>query len=154
MKKIIVLFAIISIMLGCATQQPLRYVNRIKSTHGIDFTEYSAKGFFITPEKYQGDYDPVGLLRFAISPEAVLEKLTIPERVGSMMLVQRYKWKIEEINYAEVLEFAYDTSIEMGGDAITDFNIDYDTNYLVNTEGYPDLDLPSYVITGFVIKRK
>ena len=154
MKKMLMLVVIVSIMFGCAAQKPLLYVDRVESSQGIDFTEYSEKGFLITPEKYLSDYESVGLLSFSISAEAKLENLLIPGMIEGHAHFQRYEWKIEKINYKDVLEFAYKTSIEMGGDAITNFDIDIDFVHFNNSEGYPDVDIPWFNITGFVIKRK
>jgi len=132
----------------------LLYVERVETTYGFDFTEYSEKGFLITPEKYLGDYESVGILSFSISSEAKLEKLLVPERIAGPMLVYRHKWNIEKIDYKEVLELAYKTSTEMGGDAITNFKIDYDSHYYSNPVDYPSVAVPKINVTGFVIKRK
>ena len=160
MKKIL-LFMIAIIMVGCTsiTQTPLLYVERTKTAHGIDFTDYSEKGFFITPEKYLGNYESVGLVNFSISSGAILEKILVSKademaKKAGITDLYHYKWNIEEINYKEILDFAYNISIEMGGDAIVNFEINYDVQYYDNANGYPSVFIPEINVTGFVIKRK
>ena len=153
---------LIILIFGCAAippQTPLTFISKTKSVKGIDFREYTEKGFLFTPEKYQGDYESIGLLNFSISSEAVLEKILVSEvnemaRKAGLSDVYRYKWNIEEINYKEVLDLAYDTSISMGGDAIINFEINYDVNHYRNADGYPSVYIPKINVTGFVIKRK
>ena len=158
MKKMLI-FMVAIVMVGCATQTPLFYVERIKEAYGIDFTEYSEKGFLITPEKYMGDYESVGLLNFSISSGAVLEKVLVSEvdemaKKAGLKNIYHYKWNIEKIDYKELLKFAYNISTEMGGDAITHFQIKYDVQHYTNADGYPSVWIPEINVTGFVIKRK
>lgn len=152
---------IVIIMVGCTsvTQTPLFYIERIKTAQGIDFTKYSEKEFLITPEKYLDDYESIGLLNFSISSGAVLEKILVSKademaKKAGITDLYHYKWNIEEINYKEILDFAYNISIEMGGNAITNFEINYDVQHYNNADGYPSVLIPKINVTGFVIKRK
>lgn len=52
---------------GCAPSAT--ELERSMSISGYDFTPYTSKGFFISPEQYLSPYDPIGMISITFSPE-------------------------------------------------------------------------------------
>jgi hypothetical protein len=159
MKLFALLFPTLLIAGGCAPA--LDRIPRQTKIVGFDFSEYSKKGFLITPGEYGEDYETIGLLTFSIYPEAKkvdvihgtivgLEPGWIPLETTANMLEKQ--WIMEVVNPSEVIELAYQQAIKRGADAITHFKIEYDKKEYL--DGYRPLEITGVQVTGLLIKRK
>ena len=136
----IYLIAVLIFITGCASN--LKSIEQYENIAVIDFSKYSAKDFLITPEPYSKVYKSLGLMNLTTRAEATLN----PEiKVGMP------RWLVGSINISKMLDTAYSSAIDMGGDAIVNFRITpSDETY---TDGVYSVTVPGIEISGFVIKR-
>jgi len=156
--KNIFFFALIVLSLFSCKVTETSIIPRKEVLSGIDFREYSNKGFLFTPEKYIGDYESIGLISFVIMPEARKERVTQNDSYSFSSPIM-YEWNVEEINVQNALDGIYKRSIEMGADALVNFKISIKEEPIVNktSKMVVSLDekkLQGYVVEGFAIKRK
>lgn len=71
MKKLILFVLVLMPLFHSCTTLEIAKFPREEVLYGIDFTKYSKTGFLITPEKYSGNYESIGLVEFVYMPEAV-----------------------------------------------------------------------------------
>ena len=113
---------------------------------GINFTKYTKSGFLITPEKYNKEYESIGLIDFLYMPKAEL-KYNENDNYGIL-----YSWEIDPINIQDALDKIYTQCLDMGANALVNFNA------TVEVDQYPLVKNPvaikGYRITGFAIKIK
>jgi len=130
-----------------------------QSLYGIDFTPFTQKGFLITPEKYEGFYESVGIIDFTAKPGAQYKltgEIKNPEYFPGMQdhspFIEHYEWVVDSISFKDVLTKVYDICTQMGADALVNFH-----NELIS-DNYSGIKNPTaitgYRITGFAIKRK
>ncbi|MCH8487279.1 MAG: hypothetical protein LAT75_10455 [Candidatus Cyclonatronum sp.] len=124
---------------------------------GYDFTEYTAKGFHITPERYLGTYEPIGVIRIQYIPEFIREG----DQTAGMtreQLEQNYVrhadptrnlvyWHVSKVSADNLIREAYEAASAMGANPITHFEI--------TSDSYQNgsITVPSAVLRGFAIKR-
>ena len=151
MKKLILLLLIV----GCAT--PPKVIPEIQLIIDIDFTEYTQKGFLITPNAYTGNYESIGLITLIYYPEARLITKEIEyegkDKEGNKLTRKESEWVINKINSKALLDSVYTTCIEMGADAFTQLKIlDAPTMpYAINTLN--PVSINGIKIEGYAIKR-
>ena len=93
----------------------------------IDFTPYTNKGFLITPERYDGRYESIGLIEVTVHPARRYfhahagsdeRKLQSGEvRVGE-------DWAVALVDLAKGLELLHAKADSMGADAIMRFSVE------------------------------
>jgi len=94
------------------------------STTGIDFTNYTKLGFFITTEIYPGNYQSIGILSSTVWPEVT----KVPDKYSSndgriVTDADGKKWFIKSINYKDALDELYTKATKMGANAMMKFDI-------------------------------
>lgn len=153
MKKLLFLVCILAIVIqSCKTAQ-ISQIPKREIFSGIDFREYTNKGFLFTPEKFEGNYESVGMVSFLIMPEAVKRRAETNPNPGSWQDPGYiYNWEVKKIDIQNAVDGIYKRCVEMGADALVNFKSE------INIEDYPYLIPPfkieGYRISGFAIKRK
>ncbi len=156
MKNYLLFFLITWLMWSCTT---LTKIDAYSHMNKVDFTAYSQKGFLFTPEKYNGEYESIGIIDFVKMPGAVYsieknlatDKKYIPQYPDYSESTAQWFYEVIDLN--EVLEELYQQCRSMGADALMNFNLE------PNEDRYSeDISNPTtvigYRITGFAIKRK
>jgi len=154
MRKIFDFLAIV-LLFGCATE--LKVIYPFEKLYKIDFTPYTQKGFLITPEKYTGTYESIGLISFTAMPGAVYKEGVLKinpyyEPGRSNQFIQNFEWITDSISFDKVLLKVYEICKSMGADALVNFH-DETVSYPYTGIKNPTT-ITGYSITGFAIKRK
>lgn len=145
MKKILLIFAAIAMLTGCAT---LKKEDRKVYTDFADYRPYLEIGFLITPNLYSGEFESIGELAIHIVPAIKL----FPED-GEQYDYRGKYYDYEEIKRQDVIDIAVKEAINRGADAIANFNIT--ANEISKGDGLGTVCIGrEYYITGFCIKRK
>jgi hypothetical protein len=161
MKKLIYLLLVI-FATSCATG--LKELNELKvifpseKLYGIDFTPFTKKNFLITPEKYTGNYESIGIINFTAKPGAKYIKLGFKanpdytEQNNQLKYLESFDWKVDSIIFSDVLNKVYKICTDMGADALVNFKNDiiYDSHSDISNP----VTIMGYEISGFAIKRK
>jgi len=160
MKKLI-LFTLSAIMLASCTVQ-LKELSRIEGygiLNKIDFRKYTEKGFLITPEKYTGEYQSIGIIDFIKMPGASYIKRIRLDENGKPVATEfghpaelDKNWVLDNLNLDAALEDLYKQCVALGADAIMNFTV------TPNTVTHGGISNPVTIegvrITGFAIKRR
>ena len=153
MKKLIYLIVIVIIGFSCQTTN-ITKIPRVENLSGIDFSKYSQKGFLITPEKYLGNYESIGLIDLILMPGGNLKSNYIPSNSfqnDGMTMLAGY-WDIEKINVQDALEAIYNRCVDMGANALVNFYIAEEKKEYPLLK--PPVTLYGYRVSGFAIKTK
>jgi hypothetical protein len=153
--KQITLSLFLLVLISCTVTEPKHYP-RIVHFSTFDFTPFTEQGFLFTPEKYNFDYESIGLITCVIIPEEdfeVTKQSEQKERLDDIYADRPPNTMLfysEEIEPDEVLKLFYDECVKMGADACINFN-------------YQTRDMPSrnsayrtikyHIVSGFAIKR-
>jgi hypothetical protein len=161
MKQIMIsLFLMLLISCSVTKPEPSHYP-RIVHFSAFDFTPFTKQGFLFTPEKYNFDYQAIGLINCIIVPEEqtkVVQKSEQKVRLDDIYFDDIYSdnsntikiFYPEEIKPDEVLKLIYNECVVMGADAFTNFK--YQTMYMPSqNSGFKKVKW--HVINGFAIKR-
>jgi hypothetical protein len=146
----LILFALFS----CQTTRVTK-ISRAEVFNNVDFTKYTQNKFLITPEKYSGPYESIGLIDFIYMPGAELKANVLDEKYITSQqqnTVTGYTWDIEQINIQDVIDGIYNRCIDMGANALINFSVatqEQSYQYIQNP-----VNLYGYRITGFAIKTK
>ncbi len=151
--------ALALISISCSVLQPqksytLEYI--------VDFSEYTQKGFLFTPEKYNGEYESIGLIALEAHPEILidLDKLTMIEKDGNIIYktnntdgyrkvkIGTTAYYIKDLELQEVIKQFYDKAKIMGADATMNFE------YKFILAKYSASHYNAIRISGFAIKRR
>ena len=157
MKKLIVILLSVILLISCTTLKQINNIQPSKYLYGIDFSPFTAKNFLITPEKYLDSYESIGLINYESFPGATYEFVkSIPTQEtkinGEKVYNDIYEWKTDRINIDSMINEVYNICVEMGADAIVNFEIKTITEpylYIKNP-----ITITGYKINGFAIKRK
>lgn len=148
--------------IGCYPVKELASVPRQERLFGIDFSKYSNQGFFITPEKYNGEYESVGLLSYEYLPSGeyltggmsdVRNSSYNPNDKNSSYFLPVKYWHFEKINVEQVMDSVFKICKNMGADALVNFEIMEKSDDIGANSLNPSTRF-GYTITGFAIKRK
>lgn len=148
MKKLLLMFLFLHIILSsCAPK--IKIIQREYNVYMMDFREYSKKGFLFTPYSYKGNYISIGIIRFSVRAGA--EYKLIQSKREFAKKYDTEKWYKENIMDIDILEYSYKKAIQMGADAICDFetSLTFDEIYT----GAGNISLPVLNVNGFAIKR-
>ena len=147
MKNLLSFFILLFLASACAPT--LNYIPRQTEIVGFDFSEYSKKGFLITPGEYGENYETVGLLTFSIYPEAKKIDVII-KKDGKDVTIK--KWKLAKVDPSEAIELAYQEATKRDANAITHFKINFDSK--IYSDGMGTVTITGIQVSGLLIKRK
>lgn len=109
------------------------------------------------PSEYYGEYDVKGIIRAEMHPDVRYKRGKVQQESDKFFVYRFYynglthKKLTGKLNLDKLIEHIYETSIEWGGDAFTNFTLDIH-------EGYTNIDENTsynyYSISGIVIKRE
>jgi len=133
---------------GCAT--PPDYIPEKLEVNRIDFTAFSEKGFLITPEKYNGDYESMGLITLTFRPFTKRNKILTS---GGTEVSNLSHWEMEKIEHDSLLNSIYEICTEMGADAFTQLEMHVESVIFAQNTTQP-VEIPEITISGFAIKRR
>ena len=160
MKKLTLLLAIGLALNSCTTLEELSYIPREEKLFGIDFTKYTTQDFLITPEKYLGNYESIGLITYEYLPAAEYKNIGFkinpfydPTNQNSKRTVPDTKWVFEDVKIEQVMDSVYKISKNMGADALVNFEIKVKSDPVGANAKNPTTRF-GYTISGFAIKRK
>jgi len=146
MKKIF-LTSTLALLFACTP--PLTNIPRESSFFGIDFSKYTKAGFLITPEKYNGEYESIGIVNYVLVPGAELKTIkmskegqTYPQKI----------WVKEQTTLGQGLDSLYSIATKMGANGIMNFKVISADRTYGSINGA--VNLSGYEISGFAIKRK
>ena len=159
MQKFIFLFLISLAFYSCGpTLIELQSIYGSKDFYSIDFTKYSKLGFLITPEKYIGEYESIGIVRYEVYPGATYQLISnkpnpkYGTNANEPMMITVRAWDIKKISMQEVIDGMYDQCRQMGADALINFDVKYES---IPYSGISNpVTINGYTISGFAIKRK
>lgn len=141
-------------LIGCA--KPLLKSERSILETRLDFSKYTAQGFFISPEAYRGDYESCGLLEIVVCPAAT-ERESVS---GTKQRPRVAPWggrgekrpvrhlDVEPLSIEEGLDVIHARALALGADALVHFEI-HDVPLYLGRYEYGGIKL-----SGFAIKRK
>lgn len=116
-------------------------------TVAFDFTGYD--GFLITPERYRGSYESIGLIEMRVTPKAT--DVTVPNNQGSQILDgSSYRvgnYRVQQIEPDTLVARAVRQARKMGADAITHWSVEQQS---IQRQ---QVALPVFVVSGFAIRR-
>lgn len=144
MKNLIIVFAAF-LLLSCA---PVTTIQRTSQFTGIDFRKYTDSGFLFTPEKYNGEYESIGIVNYKLLPSA---ELVSPNDDPTYNGPYAKRWVQEDVYIGQVIDSLYVRSVEMGADAIMNLEVIYETEERATT---PPVTLHGWTARGFAIRRK
>lgn len=162
MKKFIFLITLLcSLFTGCTTVEELSFVPRKESLFGIDFSKYSKQGFLITPEKYAGEYQSIGLITYEYLPSAEYKPGTsrpnpyyVPGNPKTSQFIPIKMWITEDVKVEQVMDSVYTRCKILGADALVNFKIEPKTETYSSVVYKNPPIINGYSISGFAIKRK
>jgi len=141
---------LLSMVVSCAT--PPDYIPERLEINGIDFTSFSEKGFLITPEKYNGDYESIGLITLTFRP--FTKRIIVTDGSPNSLEVPGLShWESEKIDHDSLLNSIYEVCTEMGADAFTQLEMQVNSAMFAQNTMEP-AEIPEITITGFAIKRR
>ncbi|MBA4411426.1 MAG: hypothetical protein C0397_18650 [Odoribacter sp.] len=158
MKKLLITCFAFMILTSCTSLKELSTIFENKNFFAIDFSKYSESGFLITPEKYLGEYTSIGIVRYEVYPGAYYKIIgskpnpnfgSNPSEPKTILVKE---WVVNKISMQEALDGMYKKCLEMGANALVNFDVKYD---VVPYTGISNpVYINGYVISGFAIKRK
>lgn len=156
MKKLIHIVLILSVLLySCATVKEMNKISKTEDFTAIDFTKYTKQGFLITPEKYMGNYESVGIIDFVYMPQAILNTSYISNNYSwkeETNLVPGQAWKIDKLNVQDAIDGIYKRCVDMGANALVSFNVTSVNKDYIGIKN--PVTISGYRITGFAIRTK
>lgn len=142
-------YVILPLLLGiCACAVGPTFIPSKSELYSVDFRPYSDRGFLFSPGDYPGEYEAIGMVTYVIWPSA--RKVAMPivnERTGGSMKTVSV-WLADTIRVDQALKHAYEHTLEIGADALIQFDIKP-----VN-RNVADTNLEGVEVSGFAIRRK
>ena len=115
---------------------------RVVKTTLIDYRPYISEGFYLSPDPYTKDFDPIGEIRIEVTP-ALVDRNS-PK--ASKCICNGGIWE-EVVTSDELLRAAVKQAIALQANAIV--------NLKITTEIDEDIEpTRKYIISGFCIVRK
>jgi len=122
------------LLVGCVNHPPIPSVTVVA---GLDFSRYTVRGFFFSPDPYSGPHDMKGLV--------TVRRYSSARYVDSLA-----SWEYGPVGAQEALDSVYARSVAMGADAFV--RTEFQPVELPATPTTPRL--PGIQITGYAIKRR
>ncbi len=151
MKKTLAFAFLLLSLFACKTLD-INTIPRTELFSGIDFRPYTEKGFLITPEKYPGEYESIGIVSYLIFPESTREGIREEGTMPYQYATIRFEWNSEEINVQNALEGMYEECLKMGANALVNFDVTMEEELISVVT--PPVMRKGYRVTGFAIRRK
>ncbi|RLD45663.1 MAG: hypothetical protein DRI89_00265 [Bacteroidetes bacterium] len=157
MKKLLIVLTI-TILTSCTSLEKISFIPGEENLYGIDFKRYSDEGFLVTPEKYLGEYESIGLLTYELVPSSNYRRTgrqPNPNYVhGSTssgpQFYDIYKWVDEKMDTQQALDSLYNICVKNGANGLMNFRTEE------ITRAYLGVENPHTVIgirlSGFAIK--
>ena len=123
MKNIFYFIVLVMLMGSCKVTE-ITQIPKKEFFSVLDFRKYAEKGFLITTEKYNGEYESIGIISYVMMPEAVRQRYITnsksekPIRPTPIII----NWKIEDVYIQDAIEGIYNQCLKMGADALVNFN--------------------------------
>jgi hypothetical protein len=115
---------------------------RVVKTTIVDYRPYISEGFYLSPDPYTKDFDPIGEIRIEVTP-ALVDRNS-PK--ASKCICNGGVWE-EVVTSDELLRAAVKQAIALQANAIV--------NLKITTEIDEDIEpTRKYIISGFCIVRK
>jgi hypothetical protein len=151
MKSLFLAALLLFSLCSCVTMAPME---RRVITDVYDFRPYSEKGFYITPNPYFGEFDPIGQIYISIFPGRK-EITTKNEKGGFGEETETTSMRTETISSEEMMELIYKKAIDLKANGISNFKMQYVYSTLYDAASHTQLKiLDHYELEGFAIKRK
>jgi hypothetical protein len=160
MKNSILFFCFL-VLSSSAISQVKNTIYPAEKVYAFNFTPFIQKGFLMTPEKYSGIYEPVGIINYESIPGAefkLVERLVTDRAYGindQPVTKKVYDWVIDSIPIQSILTKFYNECVKLGADALVNFEYEFFSNSFGVVHGF-DSPFTIYGIrmSGFAIKRK
>jgi hypothetical protein len=123
---------------------PYEPQQKVELASFLDFRPYTSAGFFISPDAYTGEFEPLGQLYIEIYPEEIEISESKRLKYNEPHYVNGILYAYEHIKFAEILDKAVAQAMKMGADGIADLKIQKVTF----------ADRVRYEASGLCIKRK
>lgn len=156
MKKIFFVMMTAMFLTGCGVQR-LRAVEK----NYFDYSVYTDAGFFLSPNQYVGEHQPIGELFIKVTPavvpanQAQKEKEVPKNRNYSDGIYSNQPSfgmvKVENIDSAELIEMAVAEAVSRGANGISNFDVKVVYSTKVTKYG-STTELSHYEISGLCIK--
>jgi hypothetical protein len=161
MKKLILL-AVTTVFLftGCVELAEMSFYPGEENLTGVDFRKYTNKGFLVTPEKYLGNYESIGLLTYELIPASsyrktgrqINENHIAGSTSGGPQFYDIYKWIDQDVDVQMALDSLVNICIDDGADAL--MNLKREFIFREHTGVKNPHTVIGVSISGFAIKRK
>jgi uncharacterized protein YbjQ (UPF0145 family) len=115
---------------------------------GLNFYPFIEEGFFITPNQYEGESEPIGYYKVKLEPAIVKKGLVRDSTAGRWLTRRSDVVDIEVVTAQEALDSLVTISREKGANALSQVVFTYETERIFN------YDVTSAVVSGFAIRIK
>ena len=158
MKRIFLFLMMAMFLTGCGTLNTVRDRIVIKSFY--DYSAYTNEGFFLSPNQYVGEHQPIGELLIEVAPAIVPIKSTkSPENPQKKVFSNgiysnqssHARTTIEKIEPRELLEMAVSEAVRRGPNGISNFDVKAVYTTSVTKYG-THTSLSHYEISGLCIR--
>lgn len=152
MKRIILFAVAVACIAGCSVMKP---TPRIESAYLMDFRPYSSADFFLSPDPYNGDFEPIGEIRIEISP--ALMKPVSGSQYEDSVYSQGKSVIPEVVPMKDLLEAIVSKALDLGANGIANLEIMTEQQNIVTSRGLftvTTMPVTKYIVTGFCIIRK
>ena len=152
MKKLILLAVFSAMLCSCGIMTR----DRIVTPLFLDFRPYSSADFFLSPNPYNGDYEPVGELSITVDPAVTRYDPSTTNKYSDNIYATRPTVQEENIPASDLLEIAVAEALKMGANGISNLKIEISKDFYGYTKGSikKAIEVNRYHITGFCIVRK
>ena len=154
MKRFILLALLCIIACSCGVVTRTRSVTSLF----LDYRPYTSADFFLSPNAYTGDFEPVGELNIIVDPAVVEIRYSSANKFSDNIYSNAPRTPVtqELIPESELLEIAVGEAIKKGANGISNLKIEVSTEFYGYTKGSVKkvIDVYKYHITGFCIIRK
>lgn len=155
MKKILFIPAFLIIVSSCSVSSKLTPRDRIVLESYYDYSEFAKSGFLISPDPYQGEFEPCGEISIDIYPAKIIKKGKDKFNPAMNTYESNSYLTEEDISSQELLKIIVEKAKDSGADALTNFRAKAikDSYYNATIHQYIEY-FSHYELTGFAIKRK
>lgn len=151
--RYVILPLLLLLVVGCQ-QTRQQVVPGTSGTIAFDFRPYLEDDFLFTPQDYDGEYEPVGMITLSVFPRA--ENLNAPagqKRITPQNGYVQNGYMVEHVETDTLVARAYRQAKAMGADAIMNFDV-APTTRTVQTGTASSITLTGFEVNGFAIDRK
>lgn len=154
MKRFLLLALLCIIACSCGVVTRTRSITSLF----LDYRPYTSADFFLSPNPYTGEFEPVGELNIIVDPAVFKIDYKSDNKFSDNIYSNPLSVPVtqELIPESELLEIAVGEALKMGANGISNLKIDVSTELYGYTKGTlkKAIDVYKYHITGFCIIRK